>query len=140
MVDDVILNKAASIERAVRRAREEFAHDPNSFDQNYSRQDAAILNIQRACEGALDLGQHVVRKHRLGIPQGARDVFQLLGAAGWIDVPLAQRLQKMMGFRNIAVHDYQRISLPVVVRIITHDLDDLLTFSKTMVVKMVSGR
>ncbi|WP_166455124.1 hypothetical protein [Duganella alba] len=48
MVDDVIINKAASIERCVDRAREEYFKDPSTFGADYTRQDAAILNIQRA--------------------------------------------------------------------------------------------
>lgn len=47
MADDVLLNKAATIERCVARAREEYASDPDTFASNFTRQDAAILNIQR---------------------------------------------------------------------------------------------
>ena len=57
MTDDVLINKAAIIERCVARAREEYAHDPIQFETNFTRQDAAILNIQRACEATLDMGQ-----------------------------------------------------------------------------------
>ena len=84
MVDDVLINKAATIERCVARAREEYAVDPAGFAENFTRQDAAILNIQRACEAALDMGQHLIRRERLGVPQSARDVFTLLAQAGWI--------------------------------------------------------
>lgn len=45
MGDDVLINKAATIERCVARAREEFAADPAGFATNFTRQDAAILNI-----------------------------------------------------------------------------------------------
>lgn len=60
MVDDVLLNKVATIERGGGRAREEYYRDPATFDRDYTRQDAAILNVQRACEAALDLGQHLI--------------------------------------------------------------------------------
>jgi hypothetical protein len=43
-----------------------------------TRQDAIILNIQRACEAAIDLAMHVVRRERLGIPQETRQAFELL--------------------------------------------------------------
>ena len=66
MADDVLLNKAASIERCVARVTEEYAADPATFATNFSRQDAAILNIQRACEAALDMGQHLIRRDKLG--------------------------------------------------------------------------
>lgn len=48
MADDVLLNKAASIERCIARAREEYNADPSGFATNFTRQDAAVLNIQRA--------------------------------------------------------------------------------------------
>ena len=54
--DDVIINKAATIERCVARAREEYAKNSATFAADHTRQDDAILNIQRACEAALDMG------------------------------------------------------------------------------------
>lgn len=130
--DDVILNKAATIERCVARAREEYLKDPASFDRDFTRQDAAIMNIQRACQAALDIGQHVIRSERLGVPQSARDVFDLLSKANIIEVELADALKRMVGFRNIAVHDYQTLHLPIVVTIIDKHLEDFLRFSKSM--------
>lgn len=101
MADDVLLSKAASIERCVRRAREEYERDPASFAEDFTRQDAAILNIQRACEAALDMGQHLIRPECLGIPQNARDVFALLAVSCWIESGLAEALKRMVGYRNI---------------------------------------
>ena len=103
MRDDVLFNKAATIERCVARAKEEFLAAGEHFATDFTRQDAAVLNVQRACEAALDMGQHLIRREKLGIPQSARDVFALLHAGGWIDLALAVNLQKMVGFRNIAV-------------------------------------
>lgn len=135
MADDVLINKAASIERCVARAREEYAADPAGFASNFSRQDAAILNIQRACEAALDMGQHLIRRERLGVPQSARDVFALLARAGWIETPLAESLKRMVGFRNIAVHDYQALQLPITVSIIQNHLDDFLRYSQVLLLR-----
>ena len=129
MVNDVLINKAASIERCIKRVREEYAKAGSNFANDYSRQDAAILNIQRACEAALDMGQHIIRQERLGIPQSARDVFVLLAQAGWIDTHLSDVMKRMVGFRNIAVHDYQTLLLPIVEKIIATHLDDFLRFS-----------
>ena len=62
MTDEVLAHKAALIERSVSRAREEYAAAGEHFDTDYTRQDAAVLNIQRACAAALDMGQHLVRR------------------------------------------------------------------------------
>lgn len=132
MRDDVLINKAATIERCVARAREEFDHDPTTFETNFSRQDAAVMNIQRACEAALDMGHHIIRRDRLGVPQSARDTFEILAQAKWIDQPLADSLKRMVGFRNIAVHDYQKLLLPITVKVITEHLIEFLQYSEQM--------
>lgn len=135
MADDVLINKAATIERCVKRAREEYARDCSSFAADYTRQDAAILNIQRACEAALDMGQHVIRRERLGVPQSARDVFTLLAGGGWIEPQLADSMRRMVGFRNIAVHDYQSLQIPITVAIIENHLDDFLSYSRSVLLR-----
>jgi uncharacterized protein YutE (UPF0331/DUF86 family) len=135
MADDVLINKAASIERCVARAREEYDREPATFASDYTRQDAAILNIQRACEAALDMGQHLIRRDRLGVPQSSRDVFELLAQAGRIELDLANAMKRMVGFRNIAVHQYQQIQIPIVVNIIERHLGEFLAFSKVLLVR-----
>lgn len=70
MADDVLLNKASTMERCVARAREEYLRDPAT--------------------------------------------------------------KRMVGFRNIAVHDYQALQLPITVSIITDHLDEFLTYSKVL--------
>jgi len=135
MVDDVLINKSATIERCVARTREEYDRGPDTFATDFTRQDAAILNIQRACEAALDMGQHLIRREKLGVPQSARDVFALLARGGWIDEALADCLKRMVGFRNIAVHDDQKLQLPITVSIITSHLDEFLQYSQTVLLR-----
>lgn len=132
MADDVILNKSATIERCVQRAKEEYFKAPATFANDFTRQDAAILNIQRACEAALDMGQHLIRLKKLGIPQSSRDVFTLLALAQIIPTELADSLNRMVGFRNIAVHDYQTLQLPITVAIIEQRLEDFLNYSQLL--------
>jgi uncharacterized protein YutE (UPF0331/DUF86 family) len=128
--DDVKLNKAATIERCIQRVREVYADDPRHLTEDSTRQDSIVLNLQRACEASIDLAMHRVRIHRLGIPQDSRDAFDLLARAGRLDADLAGALQRMVGFRNVAVHDYTRLNLDVVRSIIDRHLDDLLRFAK----------
>ena len=135
MADDVVLNKAASIERCVARALEEYEADPESFSTNFTRQDAAILNIQRACEACLDMGQHIIRRESLGLPQSARDIFTLLAQSGWISDALATSMKRMVGFRNIAVHEYQALQLPILLNIVKLHLHDFSEFSRCILLK-----
>ena len=88
MVDDVLVNKAAAIERAVARVREEHQGDDSNLTANQTRQ---------------------------------------------VEPPLAERLKKMVGFRTVAVHDYQRLSIEIVRHIVRERLDDLLDFARMLV-------
>ena len=112
VTDDILLNKAAIIERCLRRVAEEFEVCPQL--DNYTHLDAMILNLERACQATIDMAMHIVALRRLGIPQGSADVFALLSRGGVIEKELSTRLMRMVGFRNIAVHEYQGLDLDIV--------------------------
>jgi uncharacterized protein YutE (UPF0331/DUF86 family) len=131
-VDEVLTHKAAIIERCVQRARELHAQDPAGFAADLTRQDAAILNVERACAAALDMGQHLIRRDGLGTPQNQRDVFALLASAGRIDETICQRLQEAVGYVHTALHDDQALQLPITVAVITTHLEDFLLYSAAL--------
>lgn len=128
MGNDVIFNKIAIIERCIERINEEYDNNPNNLN-NYTKQDSIILNIQRACEAAIDLAMHIVSEKKLGIPQNSRDAFEVLYNNGLIDNDLMKKLKSMIGFRNIAVHNYQSLNLKVVEEIIEKHIDDFKSFT-----------
>jgi len=130
MPDNVVLNKVAQIERCIKRVREEFNDE---FDTNFTQQDSVILNIQRACQASIDLGAYVIRKNKLGIPQSSSEVFDLLNQHKFIPEELTQNLVRMVGFRNIAIHEYDKINLQIVVAIVEKYLEDFLQFSELMI-------
>jgi uncharacterized protein YutE (UPF0331/DUF86 family) len=128
-MNDVVINKIQSIQRCVGRAREEYQADRDGFATNYSRQDAALLNVLRACETAIDLANYVIRANKLGIPVSSADSFNLLRAERIIDARQAERLQKMVGFRNTVVHQYTKVDIRIVEAVIVSELDELLAFA-----------
>jgi uncharacterized protein YutE (UPF0331/DUF86 family) len=128
MRDDIVLNKIAVIERCLQRIHEEYRDDARRLE-NFTIQDSIILNLQRSCEAAIDLAMHVVAVKRLGVPQDARNAFDLLQQAGVIPAELTTRLKAMVGFRNIAVHNYQQLQLPILDRILAERLGDFGEFT-----------
>jgi uncharacterized protein YutE (UPF0331/DUF86 family) len=125
--DDTVLNKVSIVERCVGRVREEFRGDTARLD-NQTVQDAIVLNLQRACETAIDLAMHVIARDRLGLPQDSRHGFTLLEEARVLDHGLAERMRRMVGFRNVAVHEYTALSRPILENILTSHLDDFAAF------------
>jgi len=127
-MNEIVINKIQSIQRCVERARQEYGFDPNGFDTNYSRQDAALLNVLRACEQAIDLANHIIKTQKMGVPTSSAESFDLLRQKHVIDTALSEKLKKMVGFRNTVTHQYQRIDLPVAKSVIASGLDDLIAF------------
>lgn len=74
----------------------------------------------------------LVRQRRLGVPQDSRDSFRLLVQTGLLTPPLALTLERMVGFRNIAVHRYRELDPAIVARVIGEHLGDLLRFAELL--------
>ena len=127
MTDDVALNKAAIVRRCLARIADELQGDVARLD-NFTIQDSVVLNLLRACEASIDLAMHRVAEKRLGIPQTSREAFDLLGQAGVLRPETTQAMKNMVGFRNIAVHDYQQLQRPILESILTKHLGDFTAF------------
>ncbi len=133
--DDVLINKIASIRKCIARAREDYAFDKKGFLTNFTQQDSTILNINRACEQAINLANHVVKLRKLGVPNEGRDAFNFLATAKIIDEDLAQKMCKMIGFRNISIHEYEKLNTNIVVVVVEEKLEDLLRFADVILEK-----
>jgi uncharacterized protein YutE (UPF0331/DUF86 family) len=131
-MSEVLSQKIASLQRSVSRAREELARAGQNFARDYTAQDAAVLNAIRACETSIDLANMVIRRRRLGIPNESRESFELLVRENIVNADLGAHLQRMVGFRDLAVHRYRELDMQIVATVISKDLDDLLTFAETV--------
>ena len=130
MPDDVLLNKCEIVERCLKRIQEDYEGHESELSDDFMRQDAILLNIQRMCQASIDLAMHVVRVRALGLPRESRGAFELLKSAQLMDAELADKMMKMVGFRNLAVHNYQAINLETVHAIINQHLNDFRALTR----------
>lgn len=135
--DDILLNKASIIERCVRRIKEE--HDLNRALDNFTHIDAMTLNIERACQAAIDMAMHVVAVKRLGVPQSAADAFLKLEENGIIPPNIRTKLKGMTGFRNIAIHEYQKMNLDILRAVAEGGYGVLIEFCRHLGIKITAG-
>jgi len=133
MRDEIILNKIETIKRCLSRINEEYIDSKEQFKQNYTKQDSIVLNLERASQATIDISTHIIRVQKLGIPKTSREVFVLLENNKLLSKDISQSMQKMVGFRNLAVHDYQSLNLDIVVAIIEHHLVDFEIFIKEII-------
>ena len=129
-MSDVVLNKIQTIERFLKRIREEYLGYEDSFEENYTKQDSVILNLERASQATIYIATHIVKTRNLGLPNTSKELFTMLLDDRIISENICKQMQGMVGFRNIAVHDYQNLNIEIVVAIVEKHLGDFEGFVK----------
>lgn len=128
----VLINKYESIEKCINRINEEYDNNPDNLE-DFRKMDAIVLNLQRACEMATDAAMYVVSNRRLGIPQTKKEVFEKLNKNGLISDEMCANMKGMVGFRNIAIHEYKQIDEDILRDVIENHLGDIKEFVRTMI-------
>ena len=120
------------MERCIQQIDNYYAQDSGvPFEVDDLRQDAIAMNLQRACELALDIANHLIKTKKLGLPQDSKESFALLQRGGIIDLRRMTKLQAMVGFRNVLVHEYTRLDLNILVAVIEVHSRELVAFANT---------
>ncbi len=139
-MNDIVLNKKESIEKCIKQIRAYYAFQSEvAFEEDHMKQDAIAVNLQRACEQAIDLGNHTIKVRKLGLPKESKESFRLLSQNSIIPDGLADKLEKMIGFRSILVHEYQKLDINLMIDVIENHLDDLLDFTNYIVKEFSDG-
>jgi uncharacterized protein YutE (UPF0331/DUF86 family) len=128
---DVVLAKVTAIQRCLRRIRDVTGLDAARLG-DLDVQDIFVLNLQRAIQSSVDLATHVIASEGLGISDTVRGNFALLESAKIISKVLSKKMQSLVGFRNIAIHDYQALDVDILKAILTKHLRDLERFYTTI--------
>lgn len=125
----VIINKYESIQKCIKRIEEEYEGNiENLYD--YRRLDPIVLNLQRACEIAIDIAMYIISNRKLGVPQTKKETFIKLEENNLISKDISTNMQKMVGFRNIAIHDYKQIDEEILADVIENHLKDIVDFAR----------
>lgn len=96
---------------------EEFIADPERYG-------SAERFLQLAIEVLIDLGNHVIADLQLGTVEWYSDIPRLLHEAGYIDVGMRETWTRMIGFRNVLVHDYLDVDRRLVYEVLQRRLED----------------
>lgn len=99
--------------KCINRINEEYNNDSTNLD-DYKKMDAIVLNLQRACQMVMDTAMYVVTTRKLGLPQTNKEAFILLEQNNMITKEMCNNMKGMIGFRNIAVHEYKNIDEEIV--------------------------
>lgn len=130
-MDRVILEqKLESLRRCTKRVGDKTPPDVDLLIQDPDLQDILVLNLTRAVQLCVDIGSHVISESDESAPTTMGGVFTTLEKIGSITPPTRVSLQKAVGFRNVAVHNYDVINWEIVFAICHKSLVDFRRFAK----------
>lgn len=96
-------------------------------------QDILTLNLTRAVQLCVDIGAHLIAAQNKAAPDTMGQTFDVLADMGVISAELAVRMKKAVGFRNIAVHNYEAIDWEITHAIATRYMNDFAAFAAAAV-------
>lgn len=125
----VIEEKLESLRRCLGRIQQKCPPTAEDLERDLDAQDIVSLNLTRAVQLCVDLAMHVIAGRDIPAPGTMGEAFDALAGEGLIPPDLAVRMKKAVGFRNLAVHNYDAINWRIVHRICHHHLDDFRAFA-----------
>ncbi len=127
---DVIENRVSAIKKYLnildgfkRYSAEEIAHD-------IIVKGAVERYLYLAVQTTIDLAEAVIAYKKFRKPSTMGESFYILSEEKIISREFAEKLAKMVGFRNVVAHDYEEVDSGVVFNILHHELSDIENFIK----------
>jgi len=97
---------------------EAFRDDPEHYG-------ATERFLHLAIEAINDMASHVIAEKQWGMVDQYSDLPRLFASEGYIDDAQRDQWIRMIGFRNVLVHDYLDIDREIVYTVLQEDLSDL---------------
>ena len=129
MDKEVLETKLEALIRCVHRIKDQNISTLEELEENLDKQEIIILNLQRAVQICVDIGNHILLDYKTPTPSTMAETFKYLAQNNLITKDNADDLSHAVGFRNIAVHQYEDIECKIIYSIITSHLDDFKTFA-----------
>jgi len=137
MVDhDLIIAKAGLVQKHINRIRSKGGKDMKLFLEDQDLQDIISFNLHTAIQNCIDIAAHIISEKGLGVPGSVSEMFYTLEENGFLSAETTEKMIKAVGLRNLLVHEYGKIDLKRVFKVIHEDIGDLNNFMKEIFKKL----
>ena len=128
----VIAAKLESLRRCVARVEARCPSTAAALAKDVDAQDIVALNLSRAVQLCVDLALHRISTSGDAAPTTMGGAFDTLATNVILDSELAKRMKSAVGFRNLAVHQYEAMDWAIVHAICTRHLNDFRMFAQVI--------
>lgn len=128
MDKEILQTKLEALIRCIHRIKNQNISSIEELEANLDKQEIIILNLQRAVQICVDIGNHILLDYKTPTPSPMSETFKYLAENKIISPENAEDLSHAVGFRNIAVHQYENLDCKIIYAIIISHLDDFKVF------------
>ena len=89
--------------------------------------------LQMMIETCSDISGHIISDRKYRVPNSYAETFEVLHENNIISKVQANSLGKMAKFRNVVVHDYDRVDGEIVIGILKNNLTDFIKFKEAII-------
>ena len=134
MVDEVlILRKLSELDDYYGQINEYVSVTVEGYSKDWKSQRIIERTLQMMIETCVDVAGHIISDQGFRIPKSYSDTFSVLHENNILDEWLYSSLKKMAQFRNVVVHQYDKIDSTIVVGILQNDLNNFVAFKDTII-------
>lgn len=134
MVDEALLmRKLSELEEYLGQVREYENVTVEEYKKDWKTQRIVERTLQIMIETCVDIAAHVISDKGCRVPKTYADSFEILYEQGILNEALRKTMENMSKFRNVVVHDYEKVDAAIVVGILKNHLDDFLQYRDAIV-------
>jgi uncharacterized protein YutE (UPF0331/DUF86 family) len=104
-----------------------------TYKSDWKMQRIIERTLQMLIELCIDIANHIISDEGMRLPSGYADTFTVLMEKKVINRNLFKTMDKMAKFRNVVVHQYEKIDPAIVVSILHNNLKDFENYKRSII-------
>lgn len=132
----IIENKISSIRKYLKILQRYRGYKKEELEGNIDLRGAVERYLYLAVQATIDLAEAVIAYKGFRKPTTMSEAFDILYEERFVPEKLTTELVKMVGFRNIITHDYERLDYDIVYRVLQNGRKDIDGFLKKIAEKL----
>lgn len=134
MVDEMlILRKLSELDDYHQQIKEFETISVADYASSWKAQRIVERTLQMMIESCVDIAGHIISDQGFRIPKNYSDTFSVLHENSILVDRLHLSLKKMAQFRNIIVHQYDKIDSEIVIGILQRDINDFIAYKEAII-------
>jgi len=125
---NVIENKISSVQKYLKILERYKKYSREEIEKNIDIRGAVERYLYLAIQSTINIAEAVISFKNFRKPTTMAESFIILSEEGIIDREFAEKLIKMVGFRNIIAHDYEELNYDIVYDVLHQRLKDIEKF------------